>query len=57
MSEAKEGDVVRIKSGGGPTMTVGTKFGSGHYCRWWDDQLGMFRSAIIDLSQLEIVEK
>lgn len=54
--KAKQGDVVRIKSGGGPTMTVGCQIGDAHWCSWWDERLKMFKTEMFYLSQLEPVD-
>lgn len=55
--KAKEGDVVRIKSGGGPLMTVGCRIGDAHWCSWWDEVLKAFRTDMFYLSQLEVVKR
>lgn len=54
---ATKGDVVRIKSGGGPLMTVGDRLGDGHWCSWWDEERKQFRTELLYLSQLEVVER
>lgn len=53
---AKQGDVVRIKSGGGPLMSVGCRVGDAHWCSWWDEEAKCFRTEMFYLSQLEAVE-
>lgn len=54
--KAKEGDVVRIKSGGGPLMTVGHQIGDAHWVSWWDEEKKTFRMEVLYLSQLEPVD-
>ena len=55
----KEGDVVRLKSGG-PKMTVNSKGGGDTlHCSWFVDgdaieHKGMFKSAALDLSLIHI---
>lgn len=53
----KEGDKVRIKSGGGPIMVVGGAIFKKHECVWWDEKTGNFCSGMFYLSQLEVVEE
>lgn len=50
--KAKEGDVVRIKSGGGPAMTVGCRIGDAHWCSWWNEEEQRFKTEMFYLSQL-----
>jgi uncharacterized protein YodC (DUF2158 family) len=54
--KAKEGDVVRLKSGGGPAMTVGCRIGDSHWCSWWDDEKKKFMLDTFYLSQLEPID-
>jgi uncharacterized protein YodC (DUF2158 family) len=54
--KAKEGDVVRIKSGGGPFMTVGCRIGDAHWVSWWDEEKKTFRVDMFYLSQLEPID-
>lgn len=56
-SNPKQGDVVRIKSGGGPLMSVGCRLGDGYWCSWWDDEEKKFRTELFYLSQLEKCDK
>jgi uncharacterized protein YodC (DUF2158 family) len=53
----KQGDLVKIKSGGGPTMTVGCRLGDAHWCTWWDEENKRFKDELLYLSQLEVVER
>jgi uncharacterized protein YodC (DUF2158 family) len=53
----KQGDVVRIKSGGGPLMTVGCRLGDAHWCTYWDEKTKRFIDQLLYLSQLEVVER
>jgi uncharacterized protein YodC (DUF2158 family) len=55
--KAKEGDVVRIKSGGGPLMSVGCQVGDAHWVSWWDEEEKRFRVDMFYLSQLEPVNE
>ncbi len=55
--KAQQGDVVRIKSGGGPLMSVGCRVGDAHWCTWWDEGKKMFLTELHYLSQLEVVER
>lgn len=55
--KAKEGDVVRIKSGGGPKMTVGCRIGDSHWVSWWDEEKKKFMLDTFYLSQLEPVSE
>lgn len=58
---AKQGDVVRLKSGG-PIMTVGIKASSNddkYQCDWFEnlaDRCNVHRSMIFHLDQLEVIE-
>ena len=52
----KEGDIVRIKSGGGPIMVVGCRLGDANWCSWWNEELRIFSSSLLYLSQLEAVD-
>ena len=53
--KAKEGDVVRIKSGGGPIMTVGCRIGDAHWCQWWDEEMKSFRTAMLYPAELDVI--
>jgi uncharacterized protein YodC (DUF2158 family) len=55
--KAREGDTVRIKSGGGPVMSVGVCMGDGYWCSWWDEERKAFRNEMMYLSQLYVVEE
>lgn len=50
------GSTVRIKSGGGPVMSVGCRFGDGHWCSWWDEPSKSFKTELLYLSQVVVVE-
>jgi uncharacterized protein YodC (DUF2158 family) len=54
---AKQGDVVRIKSGGGPLMSVGCRIGDAHWCHWWDEEEKIFKAEVLYLSQLEVIKQ
>jgi uncharacterized protein YodC (DUF2158 family) len=55
--KAKEGDVVQIKSGGGPLMVIGCAFGDAHWCDWWDNEKKIFETRIFYLSQLKVIKE
>ena len=57
MRKAQEGDVVKLKSGGGPLMTVGGSIGDGNWCSWWDNKLKIFHTELLYCSQLEVLEE
>ena len=52
----KEGDTVRIKSGGGPIMSVGCRIGDGNWCSWWDENSESFKTELLYPSQLIVVK-
>lgn len=52
----RQGSTVRIKSGGGPIMSVGSPMGDGHWCSWWDEDRKHFRTELLYLSQLVVME-
>jgi len=53
----QQGDTVRIKSGGGPLMSVGCQIGDAHWMSWWDETLKSFRTEMLYLSQVEVVSR
>lgn len=55
--EAKQGDVVKIKSGGGPLMVVGCRVGDAHWCHWWDEEEKIFKAEVLYLSQLKVIKQ
>lgn len=52
----QEGDVVRIKSGGGPLMVVGCRVGDANWVSWWDEEKRSFKTELLYPSQLEPVK-
>jgi uncharacterized protein YodC (DUF2158 family) len=54
--KAKQGDIVRIKSGGGPLMTVGGKIGDAHWLHWWDENTKSFRVEMLYLEELKVIK-
>lgn len=52
-----EGDVVRIRSGGGPTMTVGCRIGDARWVHWWDEDKKKFMVDMLYPGELEVIQK
>jgi hypothetical protein len=51
-----QGSIVRIKSGGGPVMSVGCRIGDAHWLTWWDESTKSFKTEMLYLSQVVVVE-